>query len=87
MRCCTAAPRVQGAAQRGHGVLGMQEHGTRGALQTRDRSGLWRSRISGARRATPQSQIYWSGLRALVLHRIRDGCLHYTAHDSRFRGN
>jgi hypothetical protein len=43
-----------------------------GALQTRDRANLWRSRISGAPRARSLSRAYFCDLGALVLHRVRD---------------
>jgi len=61
---------VPGAAQRG----ALQS----GALQTRDRSSLWRSRISGAPlRAVRHQAAFGRRLRrretaAMALHRIRD---------------
>src|SRR5262245_33047095 len=70
--CANIRPRVPGAAQRGRGLKDVAENWSRGALQTRDRSGLWRARISGAPRAHSPSRTYLSGLRPLVLHRIRD---------------
>jgi hypothetical protein len=48
------------------------ERKSRGALQTRDRSGLWRSRLSDAPRAPPSLRLASGVLHALVLHRIRD---------------
>jgi hypothetical protein len=42
------------------------------ALQTRDRTNPWRSRISGAPRARSLSRAYFCEFRALVLHRVRD---------------
>ncbi len=47
-------------------------HSIRGALQTRDRSDVWRSRICSAPRARSRSCCDAGDFRALVLHRVRD---------------
>jgi hypothetical protein len=45
---CTLKQRVPGAAQRGPPYCCLEQDKTRGALQTRDRRNVWRSRSSGA---------------------------------------
>jgi len=58
----------------------MGKRRSRGAPPTRDRSGLWRSRISGASRAHFRSEASLTGLVALALQRVRDTRAYLSAH-------